>query len=562
LNRGIKGELVLIKESSSIVGSKDIDGTPGQELEELAGKLYTGARVDAINELRPIVKKHFQQFASNIKKYIISALIASLNGTQFWGGGFPETVADILVEIGRSTVPDLVKALKHRERGVRFGVTLALYNMSKRYPGSLKDVSINDLFLNPEPYIRLNPYDRIVSSYSKKAFNYWEISMALLEGLEIKEVLAGPRLGLTDREFNFETIETYDSIDDLVWLKLSSGIKSFKEAGRSLIITTEDDRNLVIKFLIDRPGLDIESKRPENLENDARWTDYLRQNNPALSLKSYLPELLVFNNSRYIFAVRKMRLKGEHLTYLSKVHLDPDTKYYAISYLPADSYLIYLNDKELGEKEFHQAALVNIRDLAHLASHGIVHSEPINLYHNIGQRQKYNILISGGPGRVDKWLRSTEYPNMRLSGIADFEHLLAIDSIDGLHQAISNELFAWVLVIASYYRIKCQPERDGKKLFGSSVQSLLKEGFNLYYSIFTGNPSSELDRCVDWEKVAGEMTDYMMIDRWKHDRINPDLGRYNGKFPINTLVRALYITATHSILNKTTGPINFPKSFL
>ena len=80
---------MLIKESSSIVGSKDIDGTPGQELEELVGKLYTGARVDAINELRPIVKKHFQQLASNIRKKIIFALIASLNGTQFWGGGIP-----------------------------------------------------------------------------------------------------------------------------------------------------------------------------------------------------------------------------------------------------------------------------------------------------------------------------------------------------------------------------------------------------------------------------------------------------------------------------------------
>ena len=541
---------MLIEESFSIAGSKDIDGTPGLELEELVGKLCTGARVDAVNALGPIVKEHFQQLELYSRKKIISALIASLNGTQFWGGGFPESVADIFVEIGRSAVPDLVEALKHRERGVRFGVTLALYNMSRRYPGSLKDVSSTDLFLDPEPYIRLNPYDRIVSSYSKKAFNYWEISMAMLEGIEIKDVLAVPRLGLIDKEFNFETIETYDSIDDLVRLKLSSGIRSFKEAGRSLIITTDDDRKLVIKFLIDRPELDMASKSPENLENDARWVDYLRQNDPDLSLESCLPEPLVFNNNRHIFAVRKMSLKGEHLTCLGKVHLDPDRPYYAISYLPADSYLIYSNDGELEEKEFYRAALVNIRDLAHLASHGIVHSEPINLYHNIGNRQKYNILISGGPGRVDKWLRATEYPNMRLSGIADFEHLLAVDSIDVLHQAISNELFSWVLVVSSYYRIKCQPERDGKELFESSVKGLLKEGFDLYYSIFTGNPSSEFDRCMDWEKVAGEMTDHMMTDRWKHDKINPDLGRYNGRFPINTLVRALYITATLSILNK------------
>jgi len=322
-----------------------------------------------------------------------------------------------------------------------------------------------------------------------------------------------------------------------------------------LIITTEDDRKLVVKFLIDRPELDIESGKPENLENDTRWMDYLRRNNPALSLESYLPEPMVFNNNRYIFAVRGMRLKGEHLTYLGKVRLNPNRQYYAISYLPADSYLIYLNDKELEEKEFHQAALVNISDLARLASCGIVHSEPINLYHNLGSHRKYNILATGGPGRVDKWLRATEYPNMRLSGIADFEHLLAVDSIDGLYRAISNELFAWVLVIASYYRMKYQPERDGEELFGSSVQGLMKEGFNLYYSIFTGNQSSELDRCMDWEKLAGEMTDYMMIDRWKHDRINPDLGKYNGKFPIDTLVKALYITATLSILNRAiTGP--------
>jgi hypothetical protein len=338
---------------------------------------------------------------------------------------------------------------------------------------------------------------------------------------------------------------------------LSSGIKSFKESGRSLIITTEDDRKLVIKFLIDLPEFAIESRKPENLENDSRWMDYLRQNKPDLSLKSYLPEPLVFNNDRYIFAVRKMRLRGEDLTCLGKVHLGHYSQYYAISYLPADSYLIYLNDKELEEREFRKAALVNIRDLANLASYGIVHSEPINLYHNIGQRQKYNILVSEGPGRVDKWLRAAEYPNMRLSGIADFEHLSALDSIEGLHRAICNELFAWVLVIASYYRIKYQPEKDGKELFRSSVQSLLKEGFNLYCSIFTGEPSSELDRYTGWEKVAREMTDYMMIDRWKHDRINPDLGRYNGKFPVDTLVRALYVAAAHLIFKngiKTKGP--------
>jgi len=550
---------VLIEEVSPI----DIDGTPGQELEELVNKLYTCARVDAANELRPIVREHFQQSASPVREKMISALIASLSGTQFWGGGFPETVADIFIEIGSSAVPDLVKALKHRESGVRFGVTLALYNMSRRYHGSLDDVSINDLFLDPEPHIRLNPYDRIVSGYWKKAFNYWEISMALIDGIEIKEVLAGPRLGLIEREFIFETIETYDTIDDLVQLKLSSGIRSFKEAGRSLIITTEDDRKLVIKFLVDRPGLDAESRRPENLENDARWMDYLRQNDPALSLESCFPEPLVFNNKRHIFAIRKMSLKGELLTCLGKVHLDPDTKYYAISYLPADSYLVYSNDEELEEKEFRRAALVNISDMAHLASYGIVHSEPINLYHNIGTRQKYNILISGGPGRVDKWLLATEYPNMRLSGIADFEHLLAVGTIGGLHEAISNELFAWVLVAASYYRIKCLPEINGKELFRSFVRGLLKEGLNLYYSIFAGNPSSELDLCMDWEKVAGEMTDHMMTDKWKHDRINPDLGKYNGRFPIDTLVRALYITATLAILNRAiAGPIISPDRIL
>ena len=541
---------MLIEEPFGIAGSKDIDETPMQEFETLVGKLCTAARVDAVNELGPIVKEHFQKFSSHIRKKIISALIASLNGTQFWGGGFPESVADIFVEIGRSAVPDLVEALKHQERGVRFGVTLALYNMSRRYPGSLKDVSSNDLFLEPEPYIRLNPYDKIVSSYSKKAFNYWEISTAMLKGIEIKDVLAVPRHGLMDREFNFETIETYDNIDDLVRLKLSSGIRSFKEAGRSLIITTEDDKKLVTKFLIDRPELDMASKSPENLENDARWLDYLRQNAPDMSLESCLPEPLAFNNNRHIFAIKNMSLKGEHLTRLGNVHLDPDRPYYAISYLPADSYLIYLNDGELEEKEFHQAALVNISDLARLASHGIVHSEPINLFHNRSQRQKYNVLISAGPGRVDKWLLATEYPNMRLAGIADFEHLLAVDSIDVLHQAISNELFAWVLVVSSYYRIKCQPERDGKELFETSVKVLLKEGFDLYYSIFTGNPSTEFNCCMDWNKVASEMTDYMMTDKWKHDKINPDLGKYNGKFPINTLVRALYITATLSILNK------------
>ncbi len=529
----------------------------GQQLEELVGKLYTGTRIYAINELKPILKKHFWQLSTDMRRKIISDLIDSLRGTQFWAG-YPETVADIFVEIGRSAVPDLVKALKYRESGVSFGVNLALYKMSRRYPGALKDVSINDLFLNQESYIRHNPYDRIVSNYQEKVFSFWEISMALLEGIEIKDVIASPCPGLLNNTFTFNTIEPYESIDDLVRLKLSSGIKSFKESGRSLIITMDDNRKLVLKFLLNLPELDNELKKHENLENDARWMDYLRLNRHPLSLKSYLPEPLLFNNNRYIFAVRNMLLKGEHLAYLGNVHLSRYTQYYyAVGYFPSDSYLVYLNDKKLWEREFHEAALVNVHDLAHLASYGIAHSDPISLYHNKKTQRKYNILVPGGPGRVDKWLCASEYPNMRLSGIADFEHLSELDTIDGVYNAICNELFAWVLVIAGYYRIKYQSEKDSKELFQNAVQSLLREGFNLYYSIFTGRSSSELDRYIDWEEVAAEMTDYMMIDRWMHDGINPDLGEYNGKFPIDTLVRALYITTTVSILNKanTVNPV-------
>ncbi len=538
---------MVIKKNSNLVVSKDINAEL-QEIEELIGKLYTAARLDALKELKAIIKKSFKKLGSLNRKKIISALITSLNGTQFWGGGFTETVADILVEIGKSAVPELVTALNHQERGTRFGVTLALYNMTRRYPEALKGISMIDLFFNPEPYIRRNPYDKIVSSYQKKAFNYWEISMALLEGSKIEEVLLSPRLGLIDREFNYKTLETYDSIDELVRLKLSSGIKSYKEAGRSLIIITDDDRTLVIKFLVDRPGMDMESRRPENLEDDARWMAYLRLDNPALSLKSDLPEPLVFSNNRYIFATKNIRLKDELLTSLGNVILDPDKHYYAICYLPDESYLIYLNDKGLQEKEFYQAALVNISDLAQLAVNGIFHSEPINLYHNLSQNTKYNISVSSGPGRVDKWLCATEYPNMRLSGIADFEHLSTVDSIEALHQAISNELFAWVLVVASYYRLKCLSKIDGKDLFQNYIRILLQNSFNMYYSVFAGTSSSELDRCVDWERLADEMTKYMMTDKWMHDKINPDLGKYNGKLPIEILVRAIYITTTLSIL--------------
>ncbi|MCK5505105.1 MAG: hypothetical protein KAJ10_08080, partial [Thermodesulfovibrionia bacterium] len=155
---------MVIKRTPSLVVSKDINAEL-QEIEELIGKLYTAARLDALKELKPIITKSFKELGSLNRKKIISALIASLNGTQFWGGGFTETVADILVEIGKSAVPALVAALNHQERGTRFGVTLALYNMTRRYPGALKGISMIDLFFNPEPYIRRNPYDKIVSSY-------------------------------------------------------------------------------------------------------------------------------------------------------------------------------------------------------------------------------------------------------------------------------------------------------------------------------------------------------------------------------------------------------------
>jgi len=98
-----------------------------------------------------------------------------------------------------------------------------------------------------------------------------------------------------------------------------------------------------------------------------------------------------------------------------------------------NNFYTYLNDPDLTHEEFERGLSINVHDRFVMARHGLYDTEIIELFHNRsggqgGMGRRYDILvdlkhhqnIQQGAGRIDNVTGATLYPNVRLSGVADF----------------------------------------------------------------------------------------------------------------------------------------------
>lgn len=330
--------------------------------------------------------------------------------------------------------------------------------------------------------------------------------------------------------FGLEGTSWYAGIDELLEVFNLKSASSPRVIGRTLICPLDDGRKLVIKLA---QGMD----EPRDLDYEAAMLTYLGKNKELLGVVSDLPQPIRAFKDGCLFKLKALPLSPEKI---HKQNIHPEK--FAIAYLiPKDiPYLTYLNDKELPTEEFYKAALRNIQDLARLARYLIIHQVLIPLYHSFEDQDPYRIFISTGAGRLERWIKSCEFPNLRVSGIADLEHLESFDHISPTEyrDKLGDQLFSWTLIISSYFKLKHNFEEE-KGLF----KALLRDGFNTYYSIITQG-ESVLDECIDWESLANRMIEVMGRDEWKHDGVNPDLGPFNGPFPIQELIRAIYLASS------------------
>ncbi len=243
------------------------------------------------------------------------------------------------------------------------------------------------------------------------------------------------------------------------------------------------------------------------------------------------------------------------------------SKAHAICYIADRDYFRYLSDPTLSLEEMKEGMASCAQDLGKLAGIGLIHTSLIPLYHNRGRAigdhiYRWNRKIAG---RLDNWLESCTYPNLRLSGIADLEHIEAHTEMASKElQAYAGEhLFSMSLVLGSYFRRRGMFD---KKALGC----ILSDGFHKYCYALAGlnerpdghSPKSHIDKhipldeCIDWTELARRMAEEMEGNKYMHMRGDrdaqkgPHLGLFNGPFPIPELIRAIHITSLFAILER------------
>lgn len=316
--------------------------------------------------------------------------------------------------------------------------------------------------------------------------------------------------------------------------------------GRTLIFK-QNGEHMAIK-------LSVRLGDEKKLLKESIFQSYLRQHCREFGLSSNFPQPLMSDkNDGYLF-----RLEGIPSRILDQLSLASVPT--AICYRAHSDYFTYLNDPALSAAQIGDGCRRCAGDLACLARAGIIHTSLIPLFHNreqINTRSDRGIYIwwSKLAGRLDRWRESCSYPNLRLSGIADFEHMEIDDTLpaEDLQHHIGDHLFSLALVLGSYFR--------GRGEFDQQALSVaLRDCFAAYHSKLT-DTSSPLDEHIDWDRLAFRMGEEMAGDRYMkaivrggqscQDRVvlsGPHLGMFNGSFPIPELIRAIHIASLFGVL--------------
>jgi hypothetical protein len=377
---------------------------------------------------------------------------------------------------------------------------------------------------------------------------------------QISESILGEEKIVVSPLFDHE-VSAPDEPDSLAIICLEDilGPKSdrLKRVGRTLI-HSHDEGVIAIKL-----GLGPEDGR--RLLVEAAMQSRLGRVKEDLGLGSSIPSPIA-PDGEYLFRLRLSSLPRrvrEDLNLFS----DP----WAICYSPPSGYFTYLNDPGLSSVSVSEGLIRSAHDLAVLARTGLVHDALIPLFHNreqVVRREDRGVYRwwSMIPGRLDRWLESCRYPNLRLSGIADFEHFCQFAEISPreLQHLIGDQLLSISLVLASHFRSSGGFRDD-------LVAEVLRSVFEAYCLAFISRRSSSssvlqskppLGEFIDWDILASRMREEMGGNRYMRGLVRgggpdgsdlevengPHLGIFGGYFPLPELVRAIHLATTFAII--------------
>lgn len=220
-----------------------------------------------------------------------------------------------------------------------------------------------------------------------------------------------------------------------------------------------------------------------------------------------------------------------------------------ICYIANSDYFRYLSDPLLFEDEMRCGLMSCSEDLGRLTRAGLIHNSLIPLFHNQERAPggncgyRWNRKLAG---RLDNWMESCRFPNLRLSGIADLEHMEMHSSVSShaLQAYVGEHLFSMSLVLGCYL---CRRGPFDQKAMGQ----ILKDCFKKYYQSLTRSDPEPLDDVIDWDSLACRMTEEMgaaHTNKEANAADGPHLGLHNGPFPIPELLRAIHIASTFAVL--------------
>ncbi len=220
----------------------------------------------------------------------------------------------------------------------------------------------------------------------------------------------------------------------------------------------------------------------------------------------------------------------------------------AICYIASPDYFCYLGDPNMVEDDLKRGLTSCAEDLGRLAGDGLFHDSLIPLFHN---RER---AISGGcnyrwnrnqAGRLDNWVDSCRFPNLRLSGIADLEHVMVHPQVssESMQARVGDHLFSMGLILGRYF---CRREAFDRV----AMRYALEDCFKGYYRALTRCSPTALDDCIDWDNLALRMNEEMRAGHAgdAENSYGPHLGLHNGPFPIPELIRAIHIASTFAVL--------------
>ena len=290
--------------------------------------------------------------------------------------------------------------------------------------------------------------------------------------------------------------------------------------GRSLVVAIGEEKGLLV-FKLARKECSLQC-----MCREAAWMEHLYSGGYSFPVRFNIPTAIKIQGS-HVF-----RLENIPVGMPEGADLHPDG--YAIGFIAHGEYFAYPNDhmaeRPLTMERFREVMFRNAWLLGKLTFLGIVHSAPIPLFHNRVQRDRredHGLYEWPRRGRLDRWLASCSYPNFGMTGIRDFEHLIALNGLSRkLHYYIGTHIFSLLLVTGSYFRDKDRDRVgldeqgnpiDARDLFDKQFLKELIEGIFLrYYQGFVGREiAGEVP--LDFDELSYRMIEEMGVDRYMEE---------------------------------------------